>query len=364
MEAVMYFNYCCECTTRECTYSSTKNIFEMLLNNDYEFAGCPDKEDAIEVQKLLLKMNPNRKPYILNNSSHCTADIRLMNKLNEEIYLEIKRIPFGFESDKEIGSSKALERIIFLVSEIFNTYEEHADFIRKHYTIYIKNGYINEFDIENFDIEDYIDEANNDTSQISLFITEFIDYVYDNISKLDTFIFSRNGAPIEIIFKSGLPFGSSTELSTPNVSTKANSSSDVDLHKVELLNMIIQQNGFYFVIPANSTNRINMHNYLELITDTNPILTQVIRNFEKSKNSFYGIEHGRYVIQEIFYKIGNDALYTLEDDSITPIGQQFLNNMITELNSEKYNLNKYKNYYDKCYLFFTLGDSTYRSELF
>jgi hypothetical protein len=192
----MYFNYCCECKTKECTYLSTKDIFDMLFNNNYKFAGCPDKEDALEVQKLFLKMNPNRKPYILNNSSYCTADIRLMNEQNEELYLEIKRIPFGFESDKEIGSSKALERIIFLISEIFNTYEEHADFIRQHYTIYIKNGYISEFDKEDFDIEDYIDEPNRNTSQISLFITEFINYVYDNISKLDTFTFSRNGIPI------------------------------------------------------------------------------------------------------------------------------------------------------------------------
>ncbi|BCJ92889.1 hypothetical protein acsn021_04580 [Anaerocolumna cellulosilytica] len=360
----MYFNYCCNCTTKECTYSSTKNIFELLLNDNYEFAGCPDKEDAIEVQKLLLKMNPNRKPYILNNSSHCTADIRLMNKLNEEIYLEIKRIPFGFESNKEIGSSKALERIVFLISEIFNTYEEHADFIRKNYTICIKNGYICEFDKENFDIEDYIDNSNSNTSEISLFISEFINYVYDNKSNLDKFTFSRNRIPIEIIFKSGLPFNSATESSSPSDSTEDCSSSNVDLHTIELLNVIIQLNDFYFEIPANNSNKINMHEYLKLITDPTPILTQVIKNLDKAKNSFYGIERGRYVIQEIFFKIGNDALYSMENDSVTPIGQQFYNNMITELTSVQYKINEYKNYYDKCFLFFTLGDSTYRSELF
>jgi hypothetical protein len=128
--------------------------------------------------------------------------------------------------------------------------------------------------------------------------------------------------------------------------------------------MVIQQNDFYFEIPANSANKINMHDYLKLITDPKPILKQVIRNLEKSKNSFYGIDHGRYVIQEIFYKIGNDALYSIENDSITPIGQQFVDNMIAELTSEKYNISKYKNFYDKCFLFFTLGNSTYRSELF
>lgn len=349
--------YCSKCTTKECTYISTQNMIELLQATGYEHIGCPDKEDPQEVQKLFLKVNPNRKPYILSNSKHCTADIRMMNDYNKEIYLEIKRILYPYENKKEIGNSKAIERIIFLITEIFITFDEYADFIRDTYTICITNGHICNFDIDNFNIENYINEdANADTynsKEISCFIDKFINYINDHITNLNKFIFPRNGESIEIIFKKGLPVFSGKEVQ----------STGTEISSSKISNILLGKNGFCFEIPINSSNEIYLKEYVKLITDPYKILKDIKKNLEQAKNSFYGVDEGRYVIQEISFRWGYDGMY-IENESINIFGEIFIDNINNLLSSQDNEISEYKKYFDQCYIFISLGSNTFRCELF
>lgn len=355
-------NYCNNCQTKECNYICTKIMMDALKKEgNYEFMGCPDKESPLEAQKLLQELNPNRKPYILPDSKHCTADIRMINEQNEEVYLEVKRIPFAYEHDKEIGNSKSIDLIMFLISEIFETYDQHADFIRENYTIFIKSGHIQEFDKKNFYIEDYIQD-NFETIQnneITLFIEEFVNYIYDNYTNLGEFKFNRSRDPIIIKFELGIPFVKDHE--NFNTSSKFNLvNADINLNNINVLQFLILFNRFYFALPAINLNdkTINMNKFLETLTCSTPIVNQVIKNLDKSKNSFYGIDSNRYVIQELFYKYNNDELFIDDNKSINEIGQVLFNNLSSELKTREEEISIFRDFFDKCLLFIPLSNNS------
>lgn len=346
------FKYCESCKTKECKYVCTKIIFEALYNEgNYKFVGCPDKENP---------KDPNRKNYILSDNSHCTADIRMMNDHNEEIYLEIKRVPFAYEHKDEIGNSKSIDLIMFLISEIFETYDEYANYIRENYTIYIESGHIMEFDKTTFYIEDYIQD-NFETAQnneITLFIEEFTNYVYDNHTNLGKFIFNRSRDPIIIRFEHGLPFVKSFNT---NNNTNLNNSNlnNSDMNKVNILNYLVLFNRFYFALPAINLNNktLNMNKFLETVTSATKIVNQVIKNLEKSKNSFYGIDNNRIIIQELFYKYNNNDLFSDENDDLNGLGEIIKIKLESELQKREAEISNFKKYFDRCFLFIPISNN-------
>lgn len=355
----MYFSYCDNCKTKECEYGSARALMNDFEKNGYKFAGCPDKEDAKKVQELLLQMNPNRRSYIQNDGSHCTADIRIMDDNNDEVYFEFKRIPFAFETEEEIGVSKAFERIMFLICEAFDIYDEYADIIRNNYTICIRKGYIPEFDRSTF----YAQYQNKDRelkSEIVEFVEDFIDYIYENINKWSTFCFKRK-ASIEIEFIKDTPFKDTKE----NVAQSVNSNlSHGTLDNISLSNIIMQQEGFFFEIPSNKGGGIKLNKYIDLICNPDTLLSKLFQNFEKARNSFYGIESQRYVIHDVFFKYNNDTLYEDNSSVLTSIGEYLLSNIRQTLDLHMEELRIYKQYYDRSYLFVTLGKRIWKFEIF
>jgi len=333
-------------------------MFKALYNEDnYKFAGCPDKEDPKEAQDLLQKLNPNRKTYILSDSRHCTADIRMMNERNEELYLEIKRIPFAYEHEDEIGNSKSIDLIMFLISEIFETYDECANYIRGNYTVYIESGHITEFDKTTFYIEDYIQDnfetvQNND---ITRFIEEFVKHIYDNYPNLGEFKFMRNKSrnPIIINFKPGIPSFKDYK------NSKSNNEFDNTNTNPSLINFIIQCSGIYYVVPINSLKNktISIEDFSAMVTDSKQIVDQVITNLNKSKNSFYGIDNNRIIIQELFYKYNNNDLFSDENDDLNGLGEIINIKLESELQKREAEISNFKNYFDRCFLFIPISNN-------
>lgn len=357
----MYYSYCENCKTKECTYKCTEILMDMLQEKNYKFAGCPDKEPAKEAQEVLFSLNPRRTPYILEDGAHCTADIRMMNDQNDELYFEIKRIPFAFESHNEIGACKAYERIMFLIAEIFDIYNEYADTIRNNYTIRIERGYISEFDPDTFH-EQYHFCPETLKPDIIDFVDKFVEYVEDNAGEWTHFIYKCRD-DIVISFVPGIPFNERNV--NVNIDTeKTDAVGKAELNNIELCNLIINTAGFYFEIPPNKTGTVNLEKYVKLAIDANDLYMQLIKNFEKAKNSFYGLDKGRYVVHEIFFKQNNDTLYCDEKDELTRIGETlFLN--IEEMLKNKINfIKQYAEYFDKSYLFVTIGEKNYYCELF
>lgn len=355
----MYFSYCDNCKTKECEYSSTKVLMDNFEKNGYKFAGCPDKEDAKKVQELLLQMNPNRRPYIQNDGTHCTADIRIMDDSNDEVYFEFKRIPFAFETEEEIGVSKAFERLMFLICEAFDIYDEYADIIRNNYTICIRKGYIPEFDTSMF-YEQYQNEDRELKSEIVEFVDAFIEYIYKNVNEWSTFCFKRK-ASIEIEFIKSIPFKDTKE----DVVQSTNSSQlHGALNDMSLSNLVMQQDGFFFEIPPNKRGRISLDKYIDLSCNTDTLLSKLYKNFEKARNSFYGIQSQRYVIHDVFFKYDNDTLYEDNSGELTPIGENLLDAIRKMLDLNRTELEKYKQYYDRSYLFVTLGEKIWQFEIF
>lgn len=357
----MYFVYCEECKTKECTLKCTKAMMDILEGKGYKFAGCPDKEPASEAQEVLFLLNPMRAPYILEDGSHCTADIRMMNEQNDELYLEIKRIPFAFESQKEIGLCKAHERIMFLISEIFEMYDEHANTIRNNYTIKIERGYIPYFDLSAF-YEQYNSGPETLNPDIIQFIEEFVSYIDGNVGNWGHFIYKRK-SDIEIIFILGTPFREREDLSSV-VRGNSDFVPDAELKDILLCNLIMKYQGFYFEIPPNEAGGVNLQKYINLAVDADKLQEQLIKNLEKAKNSFYGVDRGRYVIHEIFFKQDNDTLYCDEDDELTAIGAALFANIEGTLKNNADLFESYTQNYDKSYLFLSIGEKTYCYELF
>ena len=357
----MYFVYCEECKTKECTLECTKMMMNILEGKGYEFAGCPDKEPAAEAQELLYLLNPKRTPYILEDGSHCTADIRMMNEQNDELYLEIKRIPFAFESHKEIGTCMAYERIMFLITEIFDIYAEYAETIRNNYTIKIERGYIPDFDPSTF-YEQYNSRPETLNPDIIQFIDEFVSYIDDNIGNWEHFIYKRK-CDIEISFIPGNPFRGKED-SSRVISEKADSALDAELKDILLCALIMKCQEFYFEIPPNKTGSVNLQKYINLAVNADKLQEQLIKNFEKAKNSFYGVDGGKYVIHEIFFKQDNDTLYCDEKNELTLMGEALFANIVKTLKSNANLFEPYTQYYDKSCLFLSIGEKTYCCELF
>ncbi len=357
----MYFSYCENCKTKECNYKCTETLMDMLEEKNYKFAGCPDKEPADKAQELLFSLNPMRAPYILKDGTHCTADIRMMNDQNEELYLEIKRIPFAFESSKDIGPSRAYERIMYLIAEIFDIFDEYAETIRNNYTIRIERGYISEFDPELF-YEQYHCNKESLKPDILDFIEKFVSYIEDNAENWTHFTYKCRD-DIEISFQPGLPFEGGKSASEPD-NRGVSAEGDVELKSFALCGSIITCGGFYFQVPANKGGGINLEKYVELIVGTNKLEEQIKNNFEKAKNSFYGVDKGRYVIHEIFFKQNDDGLYYDEADNLTAIGKALLSNIGEMIVSHADLIEKYAKCYDKSYLFLSIGETTYGYELF
>lgn len=355
----MFFSYCENCKTKECEYSSTRVLMDNFEKNGYKFAGCPDKEDAKKVQELLLQMNPNRRPYIQNDGTHCTADIRIMDDNNDEVYFEFKRIPFAFETEEEIGVSKAFERLMFLICEAFDIYDEYADIIRNNYTICIRKGYIPEFDTSMF-YEQYQNKDRELKSEIVEFVDAFMEYIYEHVNKWSTFYFKRK-ASIEIEFIKSIPFKNTKE----GVSQSKNSNlSHGSLDNMSLSNLIMQQEGFFFEIPSNNRGGISLEKYIDLIGNPDILIRKLFQNFEKARNSFYGIESQRYVIHDVFFKYNNDTLYEDNSGELTPVGENLINGIRTILDLHRTELEKYKQYYDRSYLFVTLGEKIWQFAIF
>lgn len=357
----MYFVYCEECKTKECTFKCTKMMMDILEEKGYKFAGCPDKESASEAQEVLFLLNPMRAPYILKDGSHCTADIRMMNEQNDELYLEIKRIPFAFESQKEIGPCKAYERIMFLISEIFDMYDKHADTIRNNYTIKIERGYIPDFDPSTF-YEQYNSRPQTLNPDIIQFIDKFVSYIDENVGNWGKFSYKRK-SDIEISFIPEIPFRE-REDSSSVVRGNADFVPDAELKDILLCDLIMKSQGFYFEIPPNETGSVDLQKYVNLAVDADKLQEQLIKNLEKAKNSFYGVNGGRYVIHEIFFKQDNDTLYYDEDDELTAIGEALFANIERSLKSNGDLFVPYTQHYDKSYLFLSIGEKTYYYELF
>lgn len=334
---------------------------DSLEAKGYEFAGCPDKEPVFEAQKVLFLLNPARTPYILENGSHCTADIRMMNKRNDELYLEIKRIPFAFESPKEIGYCMGQKRIMFLISEFFDMYDEYADAIRNNYTIKIEKGYIPDFDQSAF-YEQYITKPNTINQDIIQFIEEFLKYINENAGNWEYFTFKRK-SDIEIRFISRTPFRENEE-SLSVVRGNADSVSDAEQIEILLCDIIMEYQGFYFEISPNVIGSVDLQKYISLAVDADKMQNLLIKNFEKARNSFYGVSEGRYVIHEIFFKQDNDTLYCNENDELTAIGETLFANIEETLKSSRDLFREYIQYYDKSFLFISIGAKTYWYELF
>lgn len=358
----MYFYYCKGCKTKECTYKSTRKLMALFEEKNYKFAGCPDKEPPNTVQKLLLKLNPTRAPYILENGSHCTADIRMMDDNNNELYLEIKQIPFTFESSKEIGSSKAQERIVFLIYHTLSMYNEYAEIIRENYTIKVESGYIPDFDFSTF-YDQFCDEPETLNEEVLNFIDELGTYIENNVNNWQHFSYRRKNC-IEISFIPSLPFSAESYKSGTNSNAASVTESNSPLRSVTLLSFILDYNGFNFEISPNKTGSINLGKYVELLLNTNDLITQLLKNFDKAKNSFYGINNRRYVIQEIFFKQNNDTFYFNEENNLNPIGFTLLNNIAIAIDANINSINSYTKYFDKSYLFLPIGEVTYYFELF
>lgn len=320
------------------------------------FAGCPDKEDPQKVQELLMKLNPKRKSYIQDNGLYCTADIRLINDENEEIYLEFKQIPFAFETSKEIGNSKAYERIMNLICETFDIYEEYADIIREEYIIRIKEGYIPEYDVLTF-YEKFQITPEELNKEIIEFVEAFSDYVFENKNKWSIFEFKRKkNIVIEFVKKESNSKGEKETVSENHVENTI-------VNQIAVLGVLIEKNGFLFDIPINICGAINANEYFSILVDSDKLIEKMFINFKKAQNSFYGIDKQRYLIHDVFFKYNNDSLY-VENGDLTIIGNALISNIQESIASHIDEINQYKEYFDKSYLFVTLEDLSCSFELF
>lgn len=69
-------------------------------------------------------------------------------------------------------------------------------------------------------------------------------------------------------------------------------------------------------------------------------------------------------LYEVFFKLNNDTLYCDEDDRLTPIGETLFANIKKTLRDNADSIEPYAQYFDKSYLFLSIGESTYWYELF
>lgn len=277
-----------------------------------------------------------------------------MNDKIEEVYLELKRIMFAYESKKEIGASKAYEHIMFLICESFDIYEEYAEIIKEQYILRILEGCIADFETFTF-YELFQNAPEQLNKEIIDFVECFSEYVYENKNMWSRFEFQRKRKPniiIEFVKKDSL-------------FPKDNSHSSVygrNSNELSICNMLVEQDGILFDIPVNMKGEIDVTRYASLLVDSGKLIEGMLKNFREAQNSFYGIEKNRYLIHEVCFKYNNDTLYM--DDELTMIGSALIENIKSALKANEDVLNDYQQYYDKSYLFVTLGTSLYRFDIF